>query len=124
MLDKRKLTLAELKAAPPKFRPEQRARLAGFDADARADADEINPTWTDDQLKRAVFARMLRELRGRLGMTQLRFAAHYKINAGRLRDWEQARSRPDTVAEAYITVIRHNHEAVDAALIGERAKLV
>lgn len=120
MLDKRRLTVDQLTADPPRFSSEQRARLTDAGADVRADADATNPTWTDDQLKRAVFARMLRELRARLGMTQVGFAAHYKINAGLLRDWEQARSQPDTVAEAYISVIRHNHRAVDAALVSDQ----
>ena len=123
MPSKPKMTLAELKANPPRFTAEQRAYLKTVSTDARADADETNPTWTDDQLKRAVFARTLRELRESLGMTQVRFARHYRINAGRLKDWEQARSQPDTAAEAYIAVIRHNHEAVDAALVRDRPRL-
>lgn len=119
MSAKPKLTVAELTSRPPRFSPEERARLEAIDADAGADADDLNPTWTDDQLKRAVFARTLRALRESTGLSQAGFAKHYKINVGRLKDWEQARSRPDTVAEAYISVIRHNRAAVDAALHDE-----
>ena len=54
----------------------------------------------------------VKKLRERLGLTQEAFAAAYRIPIGTLRDWEQARKRPDAPARAYLTVIARNPEAV------------
>jgi putative transcriptional regulator len=62
----------------------------------------------------------VKKLRERLGLTQEAFAAVYRIPVGTLRDWEQARKRPDAPARAYLTVIARNPEAV-AGLLGEAA---
>ena len=51
-------------------------------------------------------------------MTQVEFAARYGFNIARVRDWEQRRSRPDSAARAYLTVIEREPEAVDSALKG------
>lgn len=115
-------TLAELKANPPTFTPEQRARLSAMtDAviDQGADRDPINPTMTDEALDRAVFARAVREARDQVGLTQPVFAKRYHITLSRLRDWERGRYRPDSVATAYIKTIRHDPEAVERALASD-----
>jgi putative transcriptional regulator len=62
----------------------------------------------------------VKKLRERLGLTQEAFAAAYRIPIGTLRDWEQARKRPDAPARAYLTVIARNPEAV-ANLLKEAA---
>ncbi len=49
-------------------------------------------------------------------MTQTEFASRYQLNVARLRDWEQGRSRPDSVARAYLRVIEREPEAVERAL--------
>jgi putative transcriptional regulator len=46
----------------------------------------------------------------------MEFAARYRINVARLRDWEHGRSVPDSVALAYLQVIAREPEAVDRAL--------
>jgi putative transcriptional regulator len=112
-------TLAELKANPPRLSPEERARLAGMtdqeiEADARSDPDA--PLWSDDQLERALFARSVRQARERLGLSQSQFADRFRINLSRLKDWEQGRFQPDSVALAYLTVIEREPEAVERAL--------
>lgn len=62
----------------------------------------------------------VKKLRERIGLTQEAFAATYRIPVGTLRDWEQARKRPDAPARAYLTVIARNPEAV-ANLLKEAA---
>ncbi len=59
-------------------------------------------------------------LRESLGMTQEAFAAAYRIPVGALRDWEQGRKRPDSLARAYLMVIARNPRVV-ADLLGEAA---
>lgn len=58
----------------------------------------------------------VRAIRKALGLKQEEFAVRYGIGLGRLRDWEQGRSWPDSAARAYLTVIEREHEAVDRAL--------
>ena len=58
----------------------------------------------------------VRGIRKQLHLNQEQFAARYGVGLGRLRDWEQGRSRPDSLARAYLLVIQRNHEAVDKAL--------
>lgn len=72
-------------------------------------------------LKAADVARMKRTpqvkiIRRALGLTQEEFAARYRIPLGTLRDWEQARTKPDQPACAYLTVIAHDPEGVARTL--------
>ena len=95
---------------------------AGLDAmteeeiERAAAADPDNPPWTADELERGVMARRIRRLREATGLSQTKFAERFKINPARLRDWEQGRFRPDSVAEAYLTVIERERKAVERAL--------
>ena len=112
-------TLTELKANPPKLSPDERARLAAMtdqEIETSASSDPDAPLWSDDQLERAVFARSVRRARERLGLSQSQFAHRFRINLARLKDWEQGRFRPDSVALAYVKVIEREPEAVDRAL--------
>lgn len=114
-----KITLAALKANPPSWSIEQRARLAALsqeDIDAKADSDPINPTWTDADLERAAFARDVRLAREKTGLSQPLFAARFHIKLSRLRDWERARFKPDSVAAAYVRTILVDASAVERAL--------
>jgi putative transcriptional regulator len=58
----------------------------------------------------------VKKLRQRLGLTQEKFSATYRIPLGTLRDWEQRRKHPDAPARAYLSVIAANPAAVAAML--------
>lgn len=115
-------TLTDLRANPPKLSAAARTRIdamsdAEIERNARDDPD--NPPMTEDALDRAVFARSVRRTREALGLTQSDFAARYRITLSRLKDWEQGRYAPDSVAVAYIKTIRHDPRGVLAALAAE-----
>ena len=55
-------------------------------------------------------------IRRALGLSQEAFAARYQIPVGTLRDWEQARVRPDQPAQAYLRAIAGDPEGVARAL--------
>lgn len=57
-------------------------------------------------------------VRRRLGMTQPQLAALLRISAATLRDWEQGHSTPEGAAEALLTVLDREPEAVLRALSG------
>lgn len=61
-------------------------------------------------------AARIRALRKLLGMSQAEFASRYRIPLATLRDWEQARLRPDAPALAYLTVIERSPWTVERAL--------
>lgn len=112
-------TLSDARAQPYRFTPEEQARLEAMSDDEierNADSDPDAQPWTDEQLDQAVFARAVRRTRERLGLSQSQFAERFHINLARLKDWEQGRFRPDSVALAYIKVIEHDPEAVARAL--------
>lgn len=112
-------TLADLKTNPPKFTPADRTRLDALTPDEierMAAADVDNPPMTDAELARAAFARDVRRARERTGLAQAKFSERYRINLSRLRDWEQGRFAPDSVALAYLKVIEHEPELVERAL--------
>lgn len=85
------------------------------------DAQPI-PLGTDEELAKLGLIHIpnVKKLRERLRLTQEAFAAVYRIPVGTLRDWEQARKRPDAPARAFLTVIARNPEAV-ANLLKEAA---
>jgi len=58
----------------------------------------------------------VRALRRRLKLSQKAFAARYGFTVRRIQDWEQRRSRPDSGARAYLTVIANDPDAVELAL--------
>lgn len=70
---------------------------------------------TEEEFARAKRVPQVKTLRRALGLTQEKFAAHYRIPLGTLRDWEQGRSEPDQPARAYLTVIAHDPEGVRRA---------
>ncbi len=55
-------------------------------------------------------------IRQKLKMTQGQFSDLFGFPLATLRDWEQGRSRPDTSARAYLTVIEREPDAVERAL--------
>jgi putative transcriptional regulator len=88
------------------------------DIERMAREDPDNPPKTEEDLEREAFAMSVRLVRERTGLTQSKFAERYRINPARLRDWEQGRFAPDSVALAYLKVIEHEPEAVQRALSG------
>ncbi|MDA8249484.1 MAG: helix-turn-helix domain-containing protein [Rhodospirillales bacterium] len=89
--------------------------------DARTDADiaaEVasNPDAApilDDAATARALAKLIRQ---RLGISQIEFAARFRVPVGTLRDWEQGRKKPDAPALAYLRVIARDPEAVMRAL--------
>ena len=58
----------------------------------------------------------VRAIRGRLGLTQLQFAARFGFNITTLRHWEQGRRVPEGPTRAYLMVIDREPAAVEKAL--------
>ncbi|MCW6508929.1 helix-turn-helix domain-containing protein [Lichenifustis flavocetrariae] len=86
-----------------------------------AESDPDNPPLTNAELKRMQTARAVRAVRASRGMTQAAFAETYGIAVTRLRDWEQGRHVPDSMALAYLATIAHEPEAVARAFEKARA---
>ncbi len=104
---------------PPRLTPEQRARIdAMTEADIQrgAESDPDNPPWTEEELARGAAGRCVRLIRTATGLSQSAFAARYRINLARLKDWEQGRTMPDSASLAYLMVIATEPEAVQRAL--------
>ncbi len=51
-------------------------------------------------------------LRQRLGMTQMEFAAAFRLPLGTVRDWEQGRSVPDAPARALLEAIEREPDTM------------
>ena len=119
-----KLTLDEIRKSPLKLSAEQKACLDAMteeEIERNALSDPENPSMTDEELDRGVFGRLVRQTREKLGLSQAQFAERFNINIGRLRDWEQGRYQPDSVAWAYVKVIASAPGTVERAL-GRQAK--
>lgn len=78
--------------------------------------DPDNPPMTDEELDRLALARRVRSVRERSGLSQGAFASRYRLTPGRLRDWEQGRSKPDPAMLIYLTMIEREPKAVERAL--------
>ena len=108
-----------LEAQPPRFTEEVRANLQAMSEEEiaqRAASDPDNLLLNDSELARLAAIRAVRRARERTGLSQAKFAERYWINPARLRDWEQGRYPPDSVALAYLAVIARDPEAVARAL--------
>jgi putative transcriptional regulator len=104
---------------PADLSPENEAIHRGMTAEQierNAQGDAENPPMTDEELSRALIARRIKRQREKMGLSQAKFAERYHIKPSRLRDWEQGRFMPDSVALAYLTVIEKNPDAVFEAL--------
>ena len=105
--------------ALPQLSPAQRRRLdrmtdADITAAAKTDAD--NPPLTREELGKLRSARLVRQARLHVGLSQAAFVKAYRINVARLRDLEQGRTQADSALLAYLTVIEKDPEAVRRAL--------
>jgi putative transcriptional regulator len=58
-------------------------------------------------------------IRGRMKLSQGKFAERFKLSAATVRDWEQKRRTPDRIATNFLRVIEHSPEAVVRALSRE-----
>ena len=78
-------------------------------------ADPTDPEDFDvtmEGLDRGHRARLVRQVRTKLGLTWQDFAARFHVPLGTLRDWEQARVTVPDFAIAYIRVIRAHPDMV------------
>jgi putative transcriptional regulator len=58
----------------------------------------------------------VKKVREALGMSQPEFAARFGFSLATIRQWEQGRRQPEGPARVFLTVIKHNPEAVNKAL--------
>ena len=58
----------------------------------------------------------VRAVRGRLGLTQLEFAARFGLDLYAVQNWEQGRTRPDRNARILLQAIASSPDAVEQAL--------
>ncbi|WP_293798936.1 helix-turn-helix domain-containing protein [uncultured Bosea sp.] len=82
-------------------------------ADA-ADAEDFDAS--TKALDRGQRARLIRQTRTGLGLSQSEFATRFQVPVGTLRDWEQARATAPDFAIAYVRVIRQHPEMVAKAV--------
>jgi putative transcriptional regulator len=90
--------------------------MTDAEVEASALSDEDNPPLTPDREARLRRVPQVKVMRRAMGLTQEDFSARFRIPIGILRDWEQGKSEPDQAAQAYLTVIAHDPEAVQRAL--------
>ena len=67
-------------------------------------------------LDRGQRARMIRQTRTTLGLSQAEFATRFRVPVGTLRDWEQARATAPDFAVAYVRVIGQHPDIVARAV--------
>jgi putative transcriptional regulator len=60
----------------------------------------------------------VRTLRAKLGLSQSRFAAMFRVSVATVRNWEQGRRRPEGPARVLLTVLDREPDAVRRALAG------
>lgn len=87
----------------PTALPADIADAEDFDASAKA-------------LDRGQRARLIRQTRTRLGLSQSEFAHRFRVPVGTLRDWEQARATAPDFAIAYVRVIGQHPDMVAKAV--------
>lgn len=68
-------------------------------------------------LERGQRARLIRQTRNGLGLSQAEFAQRFRVPVGTLRDWEQSRVTAPDFAIAYVRVIARHPDMVAQALL-------
>jgi putative transcriptional regulator len=58
----------------------------------------------------------VREIRDSLKMSRTKFSNEFGFNLRTVEKWEQGERHPDNTARAYLSVIKHSPNAVQAAL--------
>ena len=79
-----------------------------------ADAEDF--VATAEALERGQRARLIRQTRTGLGLSQSEFARRFRVPVGTLRDWEQARATAPDFAIAYVRVIAQHPDMVAKAI--------
>ena len=79
------------------------------------DAEDFDVTV--EALDRAQRARLIRQTRTQLGLSQSEFANRFRVPVGTLRDWEQARATAPDFAVAYVRVIGQHPDMVAKAIV-------
>ncbi|MGH7057780.1 MAG: helix-turn-helix domain-containing protein [Acetobacteraceae bacterium] len=79
-----------------------------------ADAEDFAVTAA--AMDRGQRARLIRETRTGLGLSQSEFASRFRVPVGTLRDWEQARATAPDFAIAYVRVIARHPDMVAKAI--------
>lgn len=62
----------------------------------------------------------VREIRSNLNMSRTEFSNEFGFNPRTVEKWEQGERHPDNTARAYLSVIKHSPNAVQAALRKQR----
>lgn len=91
------------------------------DINAAALSDPDCPPLTGEQLSRFKRVNAIRDIRGRLGMTQAAFSAAFRLPLSTVRDWEQGRTTPDAPARTLLTAIARDPETMRRLVGGEVA---
>lgn len=71
---------------------------------------------TPEAMARGQRARLIRQTRTGLGLSQVEFANRFRVPVGTLRDWEQARATAPDFAVAYVRVIGQHPDIVAKAV--------
>jgi len=119
-----RMSLEEVDRRAAQEDPETRARFHAIteeEIERGAASDPDNPLLSEDMLDRLEAASLARRARERVGLSQQRFAARFRINLARLRDLERGRYAPDSALVAYLRVIACEPETVDRILQDEPA---
>lgn len=87
---------------------------------ANALSDPDNPPLTEEDFANSRRLPDARQIRQKLGMTQVQFAEAFDIPLGTLRDWEQLPIVPDRAASNFLIVIERFPQEVIEALAGYR----
>lgn len=69
-----------------------------------------------EAMERGQRARLIRQTRTALGLSQVEFASRFRVPVGTLRDWEQARATAPDFAIAYVRVIARYPDMVAQAV--------
>lgn len=88
---------------------------------AAALSDPDCPPLTEEQLSRFKRVNAIKDIRGRLGMTQAAFSAAFRLPLSTVRDWEQGRTTPDAPARTLLTAIARDPETMRRLINGEAA---
>jgi DNA-binding transcriptional regulator YiaG len=98
------------------------SNLSDVEIDARAKADPDATPLSINQLKNFKRVHPPREInikviREQLKLTQEAFAAFFGISKRTVQEWEQGRRHPAGAAKTLLTIISHEPEAVQRALL-------
>ncbi|MCL5260919.1 MAG: helix-turn-helix domain-containing protein [Gammaproteobacteria bacterium] len=120
MKEKRTYTIETLPVDKTDWKKVAKLSDKEINAAARLDKD-ARPT-TKKQL--AKFKRVhslkstdIKQIREKLNMSQAVFAAYFGISKRTLQEWEQGRRHPEGPACTLLTVINHESQAVERALM-------